>query len=204
MNWVRPVCVLLATLLVVFLQSSLSGLRQWLAAQPDFVPALVVYAALNASLATTAATAVLGGLGSDALSSGPFGLSVVPLVVLGVLLHLRRDLLLRDSPLAQALLGAAGALAVSVIWLVLFHVIWPVLDTPPPGPPHFPEVRGASLQAGEWRAALLWQLLVITLAGAPVTVLVFRLFGWVDAALDYQRAPEIRHRQDREIKRGRS
>lgn len=203
MNWVRPVSLLLVTVLTVFLQSSLTGVRQWLVAQPDLVPALVVYAALHTSLATTAATAVLGGLGCDALSSGPFGLSVVPLVLLGVLLHRRRDLLLRDSPWAQALMGAAGALAVSVVWLVLLHVIWPVMDGLPAAPPHLPEVRGASIVAPPLGVAHLWKLLVVTIAAAPITVLVFQVFGWLDALLNYQPAPETRYRHDREIKRGR-
>ena len=51
----------------------------WLGAQIDLLPALMVYAALNAGLPTVALLAVFGGLWFDTLSANPLGISILPL-----------------------------------------------------------------------------------------------------------------------------
>ncbi|MBL9138248.1 MAG: hypothetical protein JNK85_20435 [Verrucomicrobiales bacterium] len=204
MNWVHPTALLLTTFLVVFLQGWLSGFRGFMAAQPDFVPGLVVYSALSSSLPTTAATALLGGLGMDALSAGPFGLSVLPLMSLGVVLHLRRDLLLRDSTWAQAALGGASAVAVMVISLLLLFVLWPLLWDKTMAPEYFPEGRQGLVSLPEVGPGVIWQVTVVALGGAIGTPILFRWFGWVVAACQYPVVPQPTIRQDREIKRGRS
>jgi len=56
-----------------FFASGAAGLREWLGAQVDLLPALMVYAALYTGLANVAGLAVLGGLWFDGLSANPLG-----------------------------------------------------------------------------------------------------------------------------------
>ena len=204
MNWVHPIALLFATWLVAFLQAWFTGLHGLVKVQLDLLPALVVYAALNAGFPTTVAVAVLGGLGMDSLSAGPFGLSVIPLTSLGALLHWRRDVLLRDSAWAQAALGGASAVAVMVISLLLLFVLWPLLWDKTMAPEYFPEGRQGLVSLPEVGPGVIWQVTVVALGGAIGTPILFRWFGWVVAACQYPVVPQPTIRQDREIKRGRS
>lgn len=203
MNWVHPISLLIASVVAVFMECAFTGLRGVLVAQPDFVSPLVVYAALNASLGTTAATAVLGGLASDALSAGPFGPGAIPLTVLGVLLHRRRDLLLRDSTWAQVLLGGTGAVAVSVTSLMLLCVLWPLVASSGTATPSFPERREGLMALPVLSMGVAWQIAIVGVVGAATTPLVFRLFRWVEATFHYQPIPRAPYRADREIQRRR-
>ncbi|MDR3377236.1 MAG: hypothetical protein P4M10_01010, partial [Verrucomicrobiae bacterium] len=63
----------------VFCEAALPAPRHWLGAAIDLLPALMVYTALNASLATVCLLAVLGGVWFDSLSANPLGVSILPL-----------------------------------------------------------------------------------------------------------------------------
>lgn len=204
MNWVHPASLMLATFVVAFLESWLSGVRQLAAAQPDLMPALIIYAALHTNLGATIATAMLGGLAQDALSSGPFGLSMIPLTLLGVLLHRRRDVLLRDSLWAQALLGGAGALTVFLVSLGLLFVLWPLVSNGGPPHPHLPERSTELTSLPIIGVGILWQVFVVTVVGVMATPACFRVFRWVERTFHFQPVLRPIHRGDREIKRGRS
>ncbi len=177
------ILILLAALLAVFAQSALPGLRSLLGAQVDLLPALMVYTALTASPFMMIALAVVGGLSFDTLSVNPLGTSVLPLLVVGFLLQLRRDLLLRDQVYAQFVLGLlASALAPALAVLILLTL-------------------GKSPLLG-WGS--LWQWVVMAVGGAAATPVLFFLFGWLNHALGYQRVTESSFRTDREIRRGRN
>lgn len=203
MNWVHPTAVLLAPLLVAFAQCRFDGLRNVLAAQPDLLPALVVYAALSGGLSLTTGTAVVAGIATDALSSGPFGASVVPLVFLGVVLHRRRDLLLRESVWAQALLGGGATLAVAILSTTLLYALWPLVSTGLPSMPYFPEQQPGLSAVPGFGVHTLWKWAVVTAAATAATPAIFRLFRWIEGAFQYRRVPESVYRANREIKRGR-
>jgi len=203
MNWVHPISLLLVTWVASFLQAAPWSARLGLGAQPDILPALVVYAAFNGSLSTTAGVAIMAGLSYDALSSGPFGLTVLPLTILGVLLHRRRDLVLRDSAWTQASLGAVATLAVTVLSLTLLWVFGPLVGTGP-----VPAVYQADFRLGgdggpDLGVRLLWQCVVLVTGGALATPVVFRFFGWIDSTFNYRPVAMAVNRSDREIKRGR-
>src|SRR3982751_2850128 len=97
--------ILLAALLVVFGQSAFSGLRHLLGVQVDLLPALMVYTALGAGPFMMLTLAVFGGLCFDTLSANPLGTSVLPLLIIGFLMQMRRDLLLHEQVYAQFVLG---------------------------------------------------------------------------------------------------
>jgi cell shape-determining protein MreD len=182
MNVFRTILILAAAFLAVFGEAKFPVLRHWLDAQVDLLPVLMVYAALNADLATISLLAVLGGLWFDALSANPFGASILPLFAVGFVIYLRRDLILRELSFAQLILGTMASAAVPVLSILLL------------------------LTAGKqpllgWGS--LWQWLVMTAGGAAATPFVFALFNWCNRALGYQPRIETSFRPDREIRRGR-
>ena len=182
MNILQTILILAAAFLAVFLEATFSVLRHWLGAQVDLLPVLMVYAALNRDIATVSLLAVLGGLWFDALSANPLGITILPLFAVGFLIHLRRDLILRELSFAQLVLGTVASAVVPVLSLLLL------------------------LTAGKqpllgWGS--IWQWVVMTAGGAAATPLVFSLFNWCNHALGYQPRTETSFRPDREIRRGR-
>ncbi len=127
--------------------------------------------------------AIVGGLGFDSLSANPPGVSIIPLMLTGFLIHLRHDLILRSLPFAQFVLGATASAMVPALVLILL------------------------LNAGKqpligWGS--LWQWLVMIAGGAGATPVMFAFFAWCDHTLGYPPLSETSFRPDREILRGRN
>jgi cell shape-determining protein MreD len=182
MNIFRTILILACAFLAVFGEATLSAPRHWLGAQVDLLPALMVYTALIADLPAVALLAVLGGLWFDALSANPLGLSIMPLAVIGWPIYLRRDLILRDLPFAQLVLGAAASALAPALALLLM-------------------LSGGKEMLLGW--GTLWQWLVMTGAGAVATPFIFSLMEAGNRALGYQERVEAGFRPDREIQRSR-
>lgn len=183
MNPFQTILILTGAFLAVFGEATLSFPRSLLGAQVDLLPALMVYAALNAGLPTIALLAIFGGLWFDTFSANPLGISILPLFVVGFPLYLRRDLILRDLPFAQFVLGAAAsALAPALTLLMLLSgSLEPLLG---------------------W--GTLWQWIVMIAGGAVATPFIFELMNWCNQALGYQQQTETSFHPDREIQRGRN
>jgi rod shape-determining protein MreD len=182
MNPLNSILVLAGAFLAVFGEAAFPALHELVGAQVDLLPALMVFAALNTDIVTVALLAVLGGSCFDALSVNPFGVSIVPLFVVGFAIYLQRELILRESPFAQFVIGAAAS-AIAPALTVLFLLtggIEPLLG---------------------WGS--LWQWLVMTAGGAAATPMIFALFDWCHHALGYQPRTETSFRPDREIRRDR-
>jgi cell shape-determining protein MreD len=182
MNWLNTLFILVTAFLAVFWEAAFNGVRHLIGAQIDLLPALMVYAGLCAGITTVVLLAVLGGLWFDSLSANPLGVSVLPLFVIGLLIHVKRDLILRDQTFAQSVLGLAASAAVPVLTLLLLLT---TRHTPLFG----------------W--GTLWQLIVMSVGGAIATPICFELFGWLDRTLVHHRAAQTSFRADREIRRGR-
>ena len=183
MNALPSILVLAAAFLAVFGETVFSGVRHWLGAQIDLLPALVVYASLATNLATVTLLCVLGGLFFDTLSANPLGVSVLPLFVAGVAIYSQRELILRDQLFAQCVLGLAASALVPLLTVLLLLTL------------------GRSPLIG-WGS--IWQWLVMSVGGAIATPVLFRLFRLFDRTLAYRRASETSFRPDREIRRGRN
>jgi len=177
------ILILLAAVLMVFLQGTCNGLRHLLGAQVDLLPALMVYTALTTGPVMMMTLAVSGGLMFDSLSVNPLGVSVLPLLLIGFLLQLRRDLLLRDQVYAQFVLGLVASAATPVINVLTLLTL-----------------KQAPLLG--WGS--LWQWLVLSLGGGLATPTLFFLFDRLNRALGYQPIIETSFRADREIRRGRN
>ena len=182
MNWLNTLFILVTAFLAVFWEAAFNGVRHLVGAQIDLLPALMVYAGLCAGITTVTLLAILGGLWLDSLSANPLGVSVLPLFVIGLLIHVKRDLILRDQTFAQLVLGLAASAAVPVLTLLLLLT---TRHTPLFG----------------W--GTLWQLIVMSVGGAIATPICFELFGWLDRTLVHHRAAQTSFRADREIRRGR-
>lgn len=183
MTTLPNILILIAAILAVFASGAFNGLRQLLGAQVDLLPALMVYAALSSGPAMMITLAVVGGLFFDTLSANPLGTSVLPLLLVGFLLQLRRDLILREQVYAQFVLGLlASAVAPAMAILILLTL-------------------GQSPLLG-WGS--LWQWTVMSVGGAVATPIFFVTFGWLNRVLGYQRIIETSFRPDREIRRRRN
>ncbi|PYI87319.1 MAG: rod shape-determining protein MreD [Verrucomicrobia bacterium] len=182
MNWLNTILIVAVALLAIFLEATFNGIRRLLGAQIDLLPGLIVYAGLTASIGTVALAAVFSGLCFDAVSANPLGVTVLPLFLVGLVIHLKRQLILRDQPFAQTVLGLAASASVPILTLLI------VFST------------GAEPLIG-WGS--VWQWLVMSVGGAAFTPIFFWVFGRVHRALYYQRLTETTFRPDREIERGR-
>lgn len=183
MNWPKTAWLLLLAFLGVFAEAAVEWPRPWWGVQVNVLPPLMVYAAASTDLASLALLALLGGLWSDALSANALGASVAPLLVLGLVTERWRDLVLRELPYAQFILGsAASALAPLLTLLILLSV------------GQHPLLGWGSL--GQWVAT--------SLIGGALTPICFRLLGRLEAWFTYQPMRESPFRPDRQLKRGRS
>jgi len=182
MNWLDTILVLFAALLVVFWEAAFQGVRHLLGAQIDLLPPLMVYASLCAGLNTAMLLALCGGLWFDSLSANPLGISVLPLLAIGVAIYASRELILRSQTFAQLVIGLAASIAVPLITLLL------LLSTG-----HRPLLGWGTL----------WQVLVMGFGGALATPVFFELFGWLHRKLGRVEVSEVSFRPDREIRRGR-
>ena len=183
MTTFRTILILIAAFLAVFWEAAFPGTSRWLKAQVDLLPPLMVYASLCTGLTSVALLAVCGGLFFDSLSANPPGVSILPLFAVGIGLYWRRELILRDQPYAQFVLGLAASVATPLLTILLL------------------------LTAGQqpllgWGS--LWQWLVMSLGGAVATPIFFLLFGWCERAFGHRRVTKTSFRPDREIRRGRS
>jgi len=183
MTLLPNILILLAALLAVFVQGTFSGLRSLLGAQVDLIPALLVYTALTSGPAMMMTLAVFGGLMFDTLSVNPLGVSVPPLLMIGFLLQLRRDLLLREQLYAQFVLGVIASAVAPVVTVLTMLTLG-----------HSPLLGWGSL----------WQWFVMSIGGGVATPLFFVLFDRLNHALGYQPVTESSFRTDREIRRGRN
>jgi len=182
MNWLNSILILLAALIAVFWQTAFHGLHRLLGAQIDLLPALMVYASLSAGFSTVALLAVCGGLWFDSLSANPLGVSVLPLLIVGVSLYSTRDLILRSQFLARFILGLIASIAVPAFTLIF------LLTT-------------SRQPLFGW--GTLWQFVVMSLAGGIATPFIFEVFDWLHHLLGPVRVSETSFRSDREIRRGR-
>lgn len=124
---------------------------------------------------------VCGGLWLDSLSANPLGISVLPLFLVGLLIQRSRDLILRQEPFAQFVLGASASAAVPLLTLLLLvnTNVQPLIG---------------------WFS--LWQWLVLSAVGGVATPVWFGFFDRLGQALNYRPVGETSFRADREIKRG--
>lgn len=183
MSAVHLVSLTVASYLAPFVSARFELGRSWVGAQIDFLPALLVYAALNGGLGGLAIVAVAGGLLFDSLSGNPAGVSTISLLLAGQTLRHFRELVLRDAPYAQGLIGAAAGAAVPLTSLLLQAVL------------------GGNPLAG-W--GTLAQLAFLGAASGLATPLIFRLLDRMERTFGYPRMNESSFRVDREIKRGRA
>jgi rod shape-determining protein MreD len=183
MSWRPTMFVLAAAFVAVFLETSVSLFRNLLGAQIDLLPALMVYAALTHGFKTMVLLAVCGGLWFDSLSLNPLGVSVLPLLLIGLLIYRSRDLLLREHIFAQVVLGvmAGAAQPLGTLFILLNAGMTPLLG---------------------WVS--LWRWVVLAAGRGAMTTVCFKLFDRLHWAFEYQPVTQTSFRPDREIKRGRA
>lgn len=177
----QPILIFVAAFLMVFWQAAFPSTSHWLKTQLDLLPSLIVYASLRTNPLIIGGLAICGGLFLDTLSANPLGVTILPLAAVGTGVYFRRDLIMKDQPYAQFVLGAAASAATPLLTVLLLLTLGerPLLG---------------------WGS--LWQWLVMTLAGAVATPILFLVFDWCLHAFTYSRRTDSPFRTDREIRRG--
>lgn len=181
MNRLHLTAILLTAFIAVFLEAHITAPRAWLGAQIDLLPVLVVYTALSADILAVALVATVGGFWFDSLSLNPLGITVLPLFAAGLVVQLCRDLILRDQPYAQfvvGLLASAGVPAMTLLALL------------------------GARQSPIFGWGSLWQWTVMGLAGGVLTPVCFLFFDAVDRAFSHPQLVQSSFRPDRVIERG--
>jgi hypothetical protein len=180
MNALNTTLILAAAFLAVFGEAAFPVLRHWLGAQVDLLPALMVYSALKTDIVTVSLLSVFGGLWFDALSANPPGTSILPLFAVGFVIYSQRELILRELPFAQFVLGAIASAVTPALSILLL-------------------LTGGQEPLFGWGS--IWQWLVMAAGGAVATPIIFEFFGWCRRTLGYQPRVETSFRPDREIRR---
>ncbi len=183
MNALSTIFILAIAYVAVFLEAHVGFVRNALGVQIDLLPALMVFAALTSDIITVIALAIIGGLLFDSLSLNPLGVSILPLFLIGVVIHRQRELLMREHFFAQMIMGVVASVLHPLMTLFLL-------------------MNGGNVPLIGWKS--LWQLFVLAWAGGIATPLFFKIFARVQYALSYQPRTDVPFRADREIKRGRT
>lgn len=181
-NWVALSVFAIVGYVMVFAQARVTAFRDLTGAQLDFLPGLMVYAAMAFRLELVLGCAALFGLLFDSLSANSFGSSFVMLAVIGLVAGRFRELLLSDRFFTHWVLG------------LIAHALAPALSV------GILKLSGTEPLLG---MGSLWQWLVMTAGGGLVTPLWFKLFNRLDDASRFKELPESTFRPDREIARGR-
>jgi rod shape-determining protein MreD len=181
-NWVALSVFLITGYALIFAESRFTAFRDFTGVQIDFLPGLMMYAALVFRMEIVLGCAAVFGLLFDSLSANLIGTTFCSLAIISLMACRYRELLLSDQFITHWVLGlAASALApllsVAVLELCGFH----------------PRIGWGSL----------WQWAIMTAGGGAVTPVWFRLFNRLDDALRYKELPESTFRSDRQIARGR-
>ncbi len=182
MNLISTVIIATAIFLAVFVEASFGGVRHLLGAQVDYLPVLMFYAGVSVTIGEVAVLAVLGGLWFDSLSANPLGISILPLFLIGFVIHRYRGLILREQVFAQFTLGMSVSAVAPVLTLLLL-------------------VNTARQPLVGW--GTLWQWIVMTVGGGLMAPVWFWLLDRALNALSYRPFSETSFRGDRQIKRGR-
>lgn len=213
MNWTNTALLLLAAILVVFLESAINTPRRWIGAQVDILPVLVIYTAMRFNLKTLAILSIVGGLAFDTLSCNPPGASILPLWLVGFAGYHARELVLRDQWVAQFMIGGIACLCAALISLFLLSTLnrpdaileWAESNPDLARPVELNRIPFGARDAGPlagWGS--WWTLLVMSVGGALASPLVFTVFDRLGRLFTYSVATESTFRKDREIVRGRN
>jgi rod shape-determining protein MreD len=183
MNSLNTIFILAISYVAVFLEAHVGFVRNIFGAQIDLLPALMVFTALTSDIITVVLLAIFSGLLFDSLSLNPLGVSILSLFLIGFVIYRERDLLLREHPFAQFMMG------------LIASVVHPLMTL-------FMLMNAGTVPLIGWKS--IWQLIVMAVGGGIAAPMFFKLFARVQNALSYQPRLDVPFRADREIKRRRT
>lgn len=111
--------ILLTALIAIFFETACQIPRSFTGAQIDPLPALMVVTALRAPVLVITALAIMGSLWQSSLSSDPLGISMLPLFLLGMLVHLNIKSISHHHIGSRFALGAIAGALVPILILCL-------------------------------------------------------------------------------------
>lgn len=108
MNNAQKPLLLLFLIIGAYLQLSMGRIEAANSAQIALTPTLVLYCAIRGSAVFAIAMGLIGGALIDSISFAQFGVSSIPLALLGLGFQLRKDALGLEHPISQVVFGFAG------------------------------------------------------------------------------------------------
>ncbi|MCF7668833.1 MAG: rod shape-determining protein MreD [Verrucomicrobia bacterium] len=182
MNGILTIILILACMLSVFWEASNGIIRQFSGTQIDILPVIMVYSGLFAGRRTVCLTALSGGLLFDSMSANPLGVNVLSLFLVGWVVSMGKDTLLKEDVFTQCFLGFLAGLANPIISLLIL-------------------MSAGNIPLLGWES--LWQLFIMAVASAAATPLLFLVFDKMRKVFCYQTTTQSSFRSDREIIRKR-
>ena len=119
----KMLVLLLGVYFLIFLQSHWQVPRLWLGFQPDLTPALMVFVGLTMGAGYVSSIALMSGLWLDSLSANPFGMSILPLFLVGWIVFCFRKKIMAVEFMAQIYLGILGGILVFLLQLTLLKLL---------------------------------------------------------------------------------
>jgi rod shape-determining protein MreD len=181
-NWLAVMVFLVTGYALIFAQARVELFRHLTGTQLDFIPGMMVYAALAFRLEIILLCSLVLGCLFDSLSSNLLGTTTISLFAIGLIGSRFRELLLSDQFSTHWVLGLAATALAPLLSLGVL------------------KLGGMDPLIGP---GSLWQWSIMTAGGGVVTPVWFKLFNRLDDALRYKELPESTFRPDRQIARGR-
>jgi len=119
MKYFFALTILLTALVAIFFESAFELPRQLTGAQIDPLPALMIATALRAPVFAITSLAIMGSLWQNSLSSDPLGISMLPLFLFGIVVHLNETKVSSHHPGQRFALGAIAGAVVPALTLGL-------------------------------------------------------------------------------------
>jgi len=157
--------IMLTALVAIFFETACQIPRILTGAQIDPLPALMVVTSLRAPMPVITALAIMGSLWQSSLSSDPLGISILPLFLLGMMMHLNIKSISHHHIGSRFALGAIAGALVPILTLCMLLLSG-----------HQPMIGLYSL----------WQWVVGIIGSGFCAIGFFPLLEWLDRTMEEQ------------------
>jgi len=111
--------ILLTALVAIFFEAACQIPRNITGTQIDPLPALMIVTALRAPILAITALSIMGSLWQSSLSSDPLGICMLPLFILGMLVHFNKRRISHQHIGSRFTLGAIAGALIPILTLCL-------------------------------------------------------------------------------------
>lgn len=158
--------LMIAAIVAVFISTQFYMFRSLVGVPVNLLPGLIVYTALRSHITGLFIISAFTGLLTDSLSASPLGTSILPLMMTGFLVQLKKDWLLSSQVFAQFILGLLAGALIPLLDVTLVFMMLPESMNPP-------------VLSGSF----LWQWLALISTSGLMTPVVFKVLDAIRISL---------------------